>query len=113
MYGCRLFTTCKLYCTLMTRRQFLALSAAPLALARNRTTEVSIRGDQFFINRKPTYAGRSYKGLKIEGLLLNTRMVQGIFDDSNPETRSQWAYPDTGKWDPQRNTREFVEAMPS
>ncbi|MER3487084.1 MAG: hypothetical protein C4345_15015, partial [Chloroflexota bacterium] len=24
-----------------------------------------------------------------------------------------WAYPDTGTWDPERNTREFVEAMPS
>ena len=39
-------------------------------------------------------------------------MVQGIFDDLNPETRSKWAYPDTGTWDPDRNTREFVAAMP-
>jgi len=40
-------------------------------------------------------------------------MVQGIFDDLNPQTRSRWAYPDTGRWDPERNTREFIEAMPS
>jgi hypothetical protein len=39
-------------------------------------------------------------------------MVQGIFDDRNPETVSRWAYPDTGKWDPERNTREFIAAMP-
>jgi len=39
-------------------------------------------------------------------------MVQGVFDDMNPETRFRWAYPDTGKWDPERNTREFVAAMP-
>ncbi|MGI6566230.1 MAG: hypothetical protein ACOX3I_02710 [Limnochordia bacterium] len=44
--------------------------------------------------------------------MLNSRMVQGIFDDLNPETRELWKYPDTGKWDPDRNTREFVEAMP-
>ena len=64
------------------------------------------------INGKPTYQGRRYKGLQIEGLLLNSRMVQGIFDDLNPETRSRWAYPDTTRWDPDRNTREFVAAMP-
>jgi hypothetical protein len=39
-------------------------------------------------------------------------MVQGIFDDLNPATRSRWVYPETGKWDPERNTREFVAAMP-
>ncbi|HUT32006.1 MAG TPA: hypothetical protein VNE39_00885 [Planctomycetota bacterium] len=77
-----------------------------------RKTEVSIRGDAFLINGQPTYAGRTWQGKKIEGLLLNSRMVQGIFDDLNPETVSKWAYPDTGKWDPERNTREFVAAMP-
>ena len=50
--------------------------------------------------------------MKIEGLLMNSRMVQGIFDDLNPETRSRWRYPDTGMWDPERNTREFIAAMP-
>jgi hypothetical protein len=38
-------------------------------------------------------------------------MVQGIFDDLNPETRSLWDYPD-GPWDAERNAREFVAAMP-
>ena len=33
---------------------------------------------------KPTYAGRTYNGMKVEGLLLNSRMVQGVFDDRNP-----------------------------
>jgi hypothetical protein len=74
--------------------------------------EVSIQGDRFFLNGRPTYPGRSYKGIKIEGLLMNIRAVQGIFDDLNPETRKRWAYPDTGKWDPDRNTREFVAAIP-
>lgn len=43
---------------------------------------------------------------------MNSRMVQGIFDDRNSETRSRWAYPDTGSWDSERNTREFLAAMP-
>ncbi|GAB4463706.1 MAG: hypothetical protein OHK0029_32760 [Armatimonadaceae bacterium] len=75
-------------------------------------TTVAIVGDAFHINGEPTYKGRTWRGHKIEGLLLNSRMVQGIFDDRNPETRDRWAYPDTGKWDPERNTREFLAAMP-
>jgi hypothetical protein len=34
-----------------------------------------------------------------------------VFDDSNPSTKDQWQYPDTKKWDPERNTREFVGNM--
>jgi len=74
-------------------------------------TVVEIKGDQFFINGKPTYQARYWKGIKIEGLLLNSRMVQGIFDDLNPETAGRWAYPDTRKWDPERNTSEFIKNM--
>ncbi len=77
-----------------------------------RRTTVSISGDEFYINSQPTYPGRIWQGHKIQGLLLNSRMVQGIFDDRNPHTISRWAYPDTGKWDAERNTREFLAAMP-
>lgn len=77
-----------------------------------RHTVVSIVGDQFHINGQPTYAGRVWRGHKIEGLLLNSRMVQATFDDLNPETRSRWAYPDTGVWDAERNLNEFLAAMP-
>jgi hypothetical protein len=73
---------------------------------------VSIRGEQFFVNGKPTYEGRKWRGFRIEGLLMNSRMVQGIFDDLNPQTAGRWSYPDTGKWDPRRNVNEFVAAMP-
>ncbi|MBU0606700.1 MAG: hypothetical protein KKI08_02385 [Armatimonadetes bacterium] len=78
-----------------------------------RHTEVAIAGEAFHINGRPTYEGRAWNGHRIEGLLLNARMVQGIFDDLNPETRQRWAYPDTGVWDPERNTREFLAAMPT
>lgn len=82
------------------------------ALSMKRNTEVSIRDEQFFINGRPTYEGRVWRGHKIEGLLMNARLVQGIFDDLNPDTRDNWIYPDTGVWDAERNTREFLAAMP-
>jgi len=78
----------------------------------SRKTEVSIRGEDFYINGRPTYAGRTWNGHRIEGLLLNARLVQGIFDDLNPQTVARWKYPDSGKWDADRNTREFIAAMP-
>ncbi len=75
-----------------------------------RNTIVSIEGDAFRLNGRPTYEGRTFREMKIEGLLLNSRMVQGIFDDLNDETRSRWDYPD-GPWDADRNTSEFIAAM--
>lgn len=74
---------------------------------------VDIRGEDFRFDGRPTYEGVSFRGRGIEGLLFNSRMVQATFDDENPTTRELWAYPDTGAWDPERNTNEFVAAMPS
>jgi hypothetical protein len=87
-----------------------ASTAAGLAQSPHRKTVVDINGQAFHINGRPTYEGREFRGLKIEGLLLNSRMVQGIFDDLNSETRARWNYPD-GPWDPERNNREFLAAM--
>jgi len=83
-----------------------------------RQTKVSIEGEKFYINGSPIHEGQtwetSYGGsYSVEGLLMNARLVQGIFDDLNKDTRGQWAYPDTGEWDPDRNTDEFVMAMAS
>lgn len=75
-------------------------------------TALAIVGDDFYINGRPTYEGRIWEGHRVEGLLMNSRMVQGIFDDENPATRHLWSYPDTGEWDAERNTREFIAAMP-
>ena len=72
-------------------------------------TRISIRDAQFLINGRATYDGVD----GIEGLLLNARLVQGVFDDLNPDTRHLWAYADTGEWDADRNTAEFIAAMPS
>jgi hypothetical protein len=75
-------------------------------------TVLTVVGGDFCINGQPTYAGRSWKGHRIEGLLLNARMVQATFDDLNPATVARWAYADTGTWDAERNVREFIAAMP-
>jgi hypothetical protein len=75
-------------------------------------TVVTIKGEDFYINGEITLKGRVLEGVSLEGLLPNSRMVQGIFDDLNPETRPLWKYPDTGAWDANRNTDEFVAAMP-
>jgi hypothetical protein len=75
-------------------------------------TECAIDGERFLIDGEVTYAGRSYRGWPIEGLLMNSRMIQATFDDANRGTASRWVYPDTKLWDPDRNTREFVEALP-
>lgn len=94
---------------------FLLMMGMPMATSAEpppRRTEVTIHGCEFHINGKPTYAGRVWHGHAIEGLLFNSRMVQGMFDDVNPNTQARWAYPDTGMWDPDRNTREFLAAMP-
>ncbi|MDX1964693.1 MAG: hypothetical protein SFX18_16205 [Pirellulales bacterium] len=85
------------------------LAAAP----PQRKTVVGIDGEKFTINGQPTYLGREWNGHKIEGLLFNSRMVQATFDDLNPRTASRWAYSDTGTWNADRNTREFLAALPS
>ena len=109
-------------CSTYRASRWLGLILTAFAFARSaaaddpgalRQTTVSIVSDGFQINGRPTYAGRVWHGYKIEGLLLNSRMVQGIFDDLNPATVSRWAYPDTGRWDAERNTREFLAAMPA
>lgn len=75
-------------------------------------TKVSIVGEDFYINGSLTLKGREWKGRRMEGLLPNSRMVNGIFDDANPESAHLWKYPDTQMWDPERNTTEFIQQMP-
>ncbi|TRZ46344.1 hypothetical protein [Robertkochia solimangrovi] len=91
----------------------LSLGFLSFSSEQKSSTMVSIKGEQFYINDQLTYKGRYWNDHKIEGLLFNSRMVQGIFDDSNPTTKKRFVYPDTQEWDPSRNTGEFVAAMES
>lgn len=105
---------------------FAGLLGAP-CLAQ-RMTVVGIRGSMFTIGGRPTYtpeAGFPNANTNLTGTLLNVRAVQAIFDDANyPQKGSRgnpyssntmgavsFDYPD-GKWDPERQTNEFVAALP-
>ena len=59
-------------------------------------TELGISGQEFTLDGRPTYPGRTSEGRPVLGLLFNLRAVQATFDDASPVTRPQWAYPDTG-----------------
>lgn len=99
----------------MTGAPTMAVLGAMFAIharpAPQRHTVVGIDGENFRINDQLTYAGRTWRGHRIEGLLMNARLVQAIFDDLNPETRHLWNYPD-GPWDPDRNVQEFLRMLP-
>lgn len=68
--------------------------------------QLSIDGEAFLLLGKLTNLGSS-----AEGLLLNSRMIQAIIDIEGDT--SVFAYPDTGVWNPERNTDEFIAALPS
>lgn len=82
--------------------------AFALSGATGGVTMIGIQGEKFYINGALTYPGG-----KLEGTLPNARTVNATFDDANPATASKWKYPDTGMWDPQRQTNEFVAALPT
>jgi hypothetical protein len=73
---------------------------AVLAQAGSQTV-VSVDGDRFLINGRPTYTGLDPKAL---GRLMNVRMVSSTFDDENPATRPEGL-------DPEANTRQFIATM--
>lgn len=99
----------------MFKKILLLLTAvgAITTMVNAQKTEVSIKGESFYINGRPTYEGRYWNEKKVEGLLMNSRMVQGVFDNigENKEANKRFAYSDTNEWSAERNTKEFVEAM--
>ncbi len=74
--------------------------------------KVTIEDERFLLDGKPTYADVPNANPRALGMLLNSRMVQALFDDENPETRFLWRYPDGREFDPDRNVEEFLSALP-
>jgi hypothetical protein len=70
-------------------------------------TYVATSGERFTINGTATYAGRSWNGASMEGLLLNSRMVNGIYDDLDGSPPSSMQ-----PWNPRTNTQAFIAQMP-
>ncbi|MEM2169970.1 MAG: VCBS repeat-containing protein, partial [Candidatus Bathyarchaeia archaeon] len=73
---------------------------------------VSIRGESFLLDGRPTYADMKNVNPRAVGMLLNARMVQALFEDENPETMNLWRYPNGDEFNPERNTDEFIAALP-
>src|SRR5687767_321989 len=65
-----------------------------------RSTRVSIAFGQWQINGKVTYPGT-----KAEGLLMNVRMVNAVFEDANDTTRPEGFHPDA-------NVDAFIAQIP-
>jgi hypothetical protein len=106
----------------------LPLLLFSLGFAQGQTV-IRIHGPLFTINGNPTYTaagGFPTADPNLEGTLLNVRAVQATFDDENypaqgahahPYTaltmgQVDWDYPDV-PWNPDRNLREFLAALPS
>lgn len=63
-------------------------------------TEVSIKESAWHLNGKITYPGA-----RAEGLLLNARMANATFEDTNPATRP-------AGFDPEKNVEAFLAKLP-
>ena len=73
-------------------------------------THISIQGERFTINGQLTYAEIEGSRPSVQGLLMNARFIQGIFDDrAAPERFARWGYE---TWDAAAQTRRLVEALP-
>ena len=82
--------------------------------------KLSVEGQYFLLDGHLTYTARSGfpdADSRLVGLLLNHRVVNGIYDDLNEDHdydgdgRDDWAFAETGEWDPDVNTAKFVQAM--
>lgn len=89
----------------------LPLLAAAMGLHAG-VSEVTLSGDEFRVNGVPTLAGALWQGHRIQGQLIGIHGSQAAFDERDPAAAARWAYKDTGRWDADRNSREFAEAIP-
>ena len=75
-------------------------------------TAVSIDGDKFLINGIPTLKDKEFRGNSIEGLMMNSRMANAMWDDENKYTKHLWAYEKVDRKRADRNTDELIEMLP-
>lgn len=73
-------------------------------------TRVSIDGESFLINDRLTYSEIAGSKPEVNGLLMNARFIQGVFDDrAAPERFARWGHK---TWDPAAHTERLVAALP-
>jgi hypothetical protein len=89
----------------LTHLLLLLLLAAAAAASTPPTISVCPdNSTRFCVDGAPTHAGRPL----VEGLFLNSRMIQGVFEDNNASTVGLWAYPGGSVFSPDRQTDELV-----
>lgn len=73
-------------------------------------TTLSISGESFLINGKLTYSEIPGSSPDVHGLLMNSRFIQGIFDDkADPSRFARWG---RDSWDPEQHTDDLIAALP-
>ena len=74
-------------------------------------TSLSILGESFLINGQLTYAEIAGSNPKAHGLLMNTRFIQGIFDDkADPGRFDRFG---RGPYDADTHTNNLIAALPA
>lgn len=72
-------------------------------------TELTIEGIKFYINGKLTYSEIEGSNAEAQGLLMNARFIQGIFDDkADPDRFNRFGR----SFDPDQNTDDLIAALP-
>ena len=71
-------------------------------------TSLIIKGSKFLINNKLTY--NEIEGCSYQGLLMNARFIQGVFDDKAGRERFHRF---GRRFDPQENTELLLHALPT
>src|SRR5690554_1991549 len=72
-------------------------------------TKLDIRDEAFYINGSKIYSEIKGSHPEAQGLLMNARFIQGVFDDKADRAR----YNRFGRmFDPDRNTNDLIAALP-
>lgn len=73
-------------------------------------TVISIDNTLFCINGDLTYSEIPASKPEVQGLLMNARFIQGVFDDgSDPARFARWGH---AHWDPSAHTQGLIDALP-
>ena len=71
---------------------------------------LTIDGERFRINDRLVYSEIAGSSKSVHGLLMNARLIQGVFDDrADPDRFARFGW---DRWDPERHTDELVAALP-
>jgi hypothetical protein len=80
----------------------IVFAACQSQVTQNTLTQVSIKGDKWYINGEKTNPGSP-----AEGLLMNVRMVNAVFEDRGEGWKDQ-----VGTFNPEENTKNFINHIP-